>query len=193
MVVSERSSVRRLVKRYLGAGAPPTSDDVSEGLWTTEAGPELRDESSETYSRVLVEQYKIYVEMADRVSSRRGLTNTFFLTLNTSIFAVIGAFWGLESPVNSWLLAFPVFALITQCMAWFWIVRSYRQLNAAKFAVVGAFEERLPASPFWRAEWKALGEGRDPSRYWPISHLEQWIPVLFAGFYLGGFLAILIV
>jgi hypothetical protein len=31
--------------------------------------------------------------MADRISSRRGLTNTFFLTLNTAIFTVIGVFW----------------------------------------------------------------------------------------------------
>ena len=79
-----------------------------------------------------------------------------------------------------------------QCAAWFWIVRSYRQLNAAKWAVVGAFERRLPASPWWSAEWVALGEGRDPARYLPISHVEQWIPPLFAAAYAGGFLALVL-
>jgi hypothetical protein len=37
--------------------------------------------------------------------------------------------------------------LIVQCLAWFWLLRSYRQLNTAKYAVVGVLEERLPASP----------------------------------------------
>jgi hypothetical protein len=40
---------------------------------------------------------------------------------------------------------------------------------------VGVLEERLPASPFWRADWWALGEGTDRARYWPLSHIEQWI------------------
>jgi hypothetical protein len=31
----------------------------------------------------VLEKYKLYVEMADRVSARRGLTNSFFLALNT--------------------------------------------------------------------------------------------------------------
>jgi len=56
-------------------------------------------------------------------------------------------------------------------------------------AVRAALEERLPASPFWRAEWWALGEGTDRSRYWPLSHIEQWIPVLFALAYVSGFFA----
>jgi hypothetical protein len=99
-----------------------------------------------------------------------------FLTLNSAVFTTIGVFWTTRVHVASWLLIFPVLVLLGQCLAWFWRVRSYRQLNAAKYAVVGALEERLPASPCWRAEWKALGEGKDPSRYWPLTHLEQWIP-----------------
>ena len=36
------------------------------------------------------------------------------------------------------------------------------------------------------------GEGRDPRRYWPLSHIENWIPVLFALTYFAGFLAIIL-
>lgn len=60
-------------------------------------------------------------------------------------------------------------------------------MNSAKYEVIGALEERLPASPYWRAEWVALGEGNDPSKYRPLTHLEQWIPTLFAALYVGGF------
>ncbi|MET7771902.1 hypothetical protein [Nocardia sp. NPDC005366] len=141
----------------------------------------------------MIDQYRLYVEMADRVSARRGLMNSFFLTLNTSIFTLVTAF-GRTPPHGgeAWWLAIPLAAILGQCFAWFYLVRSYRLLNSAKYQVVGALEERLPASPFWRAEWWALGEGKDRSRYWPLSHIEQWIPILFALAYVSGFLAIVL-
>jgi hypothetical protein len=182
---------RRLVTRFFAEGSAPTVNEVRDDLWSSTPGEPQGGEPKE-YSVALLEQYKIYVEMADRVSARRGMANTFFLTLNSAIFTAIGFFFTTRPHAASWLLIFPLLVLIGQCLAWFWLVRSYRQLNAAKYAVVGAMEERLPASPYWRAEWKALGEGKDPSRYWPLSHLEQWIPLLFGFSYLGGFLAILV-
>ena len=91
-----------------------------------------------------------------------------------------------------WVLPFLFVGLVIECLAWFWLLRSYRQLNTAKYLVVGALEERLPASPYWAAEWSALGKGEDPARYWPLSHLEQWLPALFIGLYLFGFIAALV-
>ncbi|SDE50015.1 RipA family octameric membrane protein [Rhodococcus tukisamuensis] len=89
---------------------------------------------------------------------------------------------------KAWWLAIPLAAILGQCFAWFYLVRSYRLLNRANYQIVGALEERLPASPFWRAEWWALGDGNDRSRYWPLSDIEQWIPILFALAYISGFL-----
>jgi drug/metabolite transporter (DMT)-like permease len=137
---------------------------------------------------VLLEQYKLYVEMADRVSARRGLANTFFLAINTAVFTALGVFWVHRPPGPAGLLIVPWAVLVVQCLAWFWILRSYRQLNTAKYAVIGVMEERLPASPYWAAEWAALGRGEDPARYWPLSHVEQWIPGLFAAGYTAGLL-----
>lgn len=42
--------------------------------------------------------------------------------------------------------------LLAQCVTWFVMVHSYRQLNAAKYQVVGVFEERLPAFAYSRAQ-----------------------------------------
>jgi hypothetical protein len=58
--------------------------------------------------------------------------------------------------------------------------------------VIGALEERLPACPYWRAEWTALGKGKDKAIYWPLTHLEQWVPCVFALTYICGFLAVLL-
>jgi hypothetical protein len=167
--------------------------DIDFDLWNERVSVADYVDGSDKYYGAILEQYKLYVEMADRVSSRRGLTNTFFLTLNTSIYTALVLLWG-RSPAGSprQLLVIPLIVLISQCGAWYWMVRSYRQLNAAKYLVVGALEERLPASPYLRAEWKALGEGKDLSKYLPLTHMEQWVPVLFAVSYIGGYFAVLL-
>jgi hypothetical protein len=167
-------------------------EGIRQNLWNADVDAASYSADNEKYQAAVLEQYKIYVEMADRISARRGLANTFFLTLNTAVFTIIGVFWKDRPQETTWLLLLPVIVLLGQCLAWFWLVRSYRQLNTAKWTVVGALEERLPASPYWRAEWKAVGEGHDPSKYWPLSHLEQWVPMLFATCYLAGFLAVVV-
>lgn len=180
---------RSFFGRYLSAETSSV-DEVRDDLWNTEINSDKYLGVEEKYRTAILEQYKIYVEMADRVSARRALANTFFLTLNTALFALIGAALKDGISGSTWLLAIPLFALIGQCAAWFWIVRSYRQLNSAKYAVIGALEEQLPASPYWKAEWTALGSGKIRSRYWPLTHLEQWLPVLFAASYASIFVAL---
>jgi hypothetical protein len=182
--------LERIYRRYFSTAGSVLASDLRADLWADGDQAQPRFSGADEAS-FLLEQYKIYVEMADRVSARRGRTNTFFLTLNSAIFAAIGFVWGRAAHPASWLLVFPTIVFVAQCLAWFWLVRSYRQLNGAKYAVIGALEERLPASPYWRAEWKALGEGKDPARYWPLTHLEQWIPLLFALTYVAGFIAVM--
>ncbi|MEE1753778.1 RipA family octameric membrane protein [Streptomyces sp. SP18CS02] len=157
-----------------------------ESLWNVQHKPPATSEERETRA-IILEQYKICVEMADRVSARRSLANTFFLTLNTTVLTAAGALAALDLSGRPSMLAFPAAVLVVQCLVWFYLVKSYRQLNTAKYRVIGALEERLPASPYWKAEWTELGEGRDRSRYWPLTHVEQWVPLLFAVFYVGGF------
>lgn len=177
--------------KYFKSGSSASADDVASTLWNADVTPATYV-AEEKYRAAILDQYKLYVEMADRVSARRGLANTFFLTLNTIAFTLIGVFWKDRPTADAWLLVIPGAILLTQCLAWFWIIRSYRQLNSGKWAVVGALETRLPASPYWKAEWKALGEGSDPARYWPLTHVEQWVPAIFAAAYLCGLVAALV-
>ncbi|MER7676819.1 hypothetical protein [Streptomyces sp. NPDC096934] len=184
-------TLRGLVRSYFVRGFISV-DDARSGLWTTSVSAATYADVNEKYQAAILEQYKIYVEAADRISARRGMSNTFFLTVNTAIFSALSFVGGIRSE-NHWAYAALLLVLLVQCSAWFWILKSFRQLSSAKFRVIGALEERLPASPFWRAEWKAIGEGKDKSRYWPVSQLEQWIPCAFALAYVLGFLIILVV
>ncbi len=132
-----------------------------------------------------LEQYKLYLELLDKVSERRQTANSFFLSVNTGLCAVIGYFFSKEiSPELRPLLWFVPFAGILLSYFWLRLVRSYRDLNTAKFKVVHLVEERLPLSPY-KAEWIALGEGVDPHRYTPFTHLEIWVPRSFILMYSG--------
>jgi hypothetical protein len=116
------------------------------------------------YEKHLFEQYKLYVEMADRVSARRMLANTFFVGVHT---ALITAFTVLlkENILSRSLVGYaPFLAVILLCFVWWRVIYSYRQLNSGKFKVIHALEQSLPVAPY-DAEWVALGEGKAPKLY----------------------------
>ncbi|MGW3071986.1 RipA family octameric membrane protein [Kitasatospora sp. NPDC001132] len=160
---------------------PPTPLDAR--LWNGLVGAR-EYEAGEKYQAAVLEQYKLYVEMADRVSARRSLTNTFFLTVNAALLAGVGAVRGgaLEG-LPTWGLVVAGLVAVGQCAAWFLLIASYRQLNRAKYRVINALEQRLPARAY-DAEWVELGDGKTIRRYLPLTLVELWIPVLFLLFYL---------
>ncbi|MDR6321987.1 RipA family octameric membrane protein [Actinoplanes couchii] len=160
-------------------------DSIREGLWTSTSASAYEG-PGEKYQAAIMEQYKIYVEMADRVTARRSLHNTFFLTANTAAITLSITFFQSLSK-NGNLLLFPLSVVLFQCVAWFWILRSYRQLSSAKFRVIGVLEEKLPASPYWLAEWKAIGSGKSSRLYLPITQIEQWTPLIFGLAYIAVF------
>ena len=165
------------------------NEKIRSNLWNDD-----RDNVAEeiTYSQGLLEQYKLYVELADRVSHRRGVANSYFLLMNSSAVVILGSLGVSFQNTSRWFFVFPTVILICICIVWFYLVRSYSQLNSGKWKVVGALEERLPSSPWWKAEWQALGEGKDRSLYWPFTHIEKWVPWIFVLLYVGTLTIVLI-
>src|SRR5581483_2639836 len=101
------------------------------------------------------ELYKLAVEMADRVSARRSLANSFFLTVNTGLVAVLGGTDDLR-----WYL--PVAGLLF-CVTWWSLLKSYRELNSAKFQIILGMEERLPVRVY--AEEKSIYRSEPRARF----------------------------
>jgi len=155
------SRLRAVISQHFRTASPASPSDVSAALWNAAVTSDSYAADAEKYQSAILEQYKLCVEMADRISARRALANAFFLTLNSAALTTIGAFWKDGPRASVFYLIPPLLLLLALCLAWFWLVRSYRQLNSGKYAVIGALEERLPASPYWQAEWKALGEGKN--------------------------------
>jgi hypothetical protein len=162
-------------------------DRVGNGvLWNTEVSPKKYGEQKQYYDHIF-EQYKLYVETAEATSGRRGLANTFFLTLHTLIITTIGLFFQNGFQIqNKWMIFLPLLACVTLCWAWWRIIKSFKQLNTAKFKVIGEFEKHLPAMPFVSAEWNMLGKGQDPNLYRELTDVENLVPLIFAGLYILG-------
>ncbi|GGD05221.1 RipA family octameric membrane protein [Hyunsoonleella pacifica] len=159
----------------------------SSQLWNEFEKDSIYVENKELYQAHILEQYKMYTEMADRISQRRNSTNVFFLSLSTSLITGLGFALANQDKYSYYIPILLACLGLVICIAWWWILRSYRNLNSAKFKVVGQLEERLPSSPYWSAEWKELGEGKSLKKYLPLSKLEQFVPLIFLIFYLCVF------
>src|SRR6266480_2935726 len=110
-----------------------------------------------------LEQYKLAVEMADRTSARRAGANSFFVTLNAALAALVGILGSArKAPPHASTPSFDAFGLslaavagIVLSLTWWVLLRYYRRLNTAKFAVINEMETQLPEQPYTR-EWKIL-------------------------------------
>jgi len=151
------------------------------------------EKASERY----FEFYKLAVEMADRVSARRATANAFFLTVNTVLLGFVSS----GSLDALWLVALAGIALSG---TWWILLKSYRDLNAAKFSVILEMENNLEASVLGN-EWKLLTEERPkeeipqekrPRRWWEryteLGKVERTIPLVFAALYVAVFIKALL-
>jgi hypothetical protein len=138
------------------------------------------------YHKFLIEQYKVYVDTTNKVSDRRGSAHTLLLTVNTSLITVYGLVLAKDMPLAAahgpWTWLVPVAGLLVS-LTWFLLIRSYRELNSAKFKVVNEVERRLPAQLF-DLEWQYLERG-ETIRYTPLTHMEQYVPFAFGFFYVA--------
>jgi len=141
------------------------------------------EQYGDNYGQHLLEQYKLYVEMTDRISQRRQAANGFCLSINTVLLGSVGLVASRCTPNQTFaMIAVISIAGMLMSYGWYRLICSYRDLNTAKFAVIHAIEKHLPIAPY-AAEWLAIGEGKNPRLYKPFSHIEVWIPRLFMAAY----------
>ena len=142
----------------------------------------------DNYGQHLLDQYALYVEMADRISHRRQNANGFGLSINTAILGIVGLIASRCTP-NQMFTMIAVISVAGMLMSygWYRLLCSYRDLNTAKFAVIHAIEKHLPIAPY-AAEWLVAGEGKNAKLYKPFSHIEIGIPRIFMLAYLASLL-----
>jgi hypothetical protein len=143
----------------------------------------LQGVADDDYLKLLFDQYKIYINSAEKISDRRQKTNEFFLGLNTAIIAAIGFILGRngsDMPIFFYVLISAGGIII--CYLWYRIINSFKGINGGKFELIHCIENKLPLS-LYNAEWEILGRGNDKRKYWPFSHIELNVPWIFIIFY----------
>lgn len=135
--------------------------------------------------------YKLAVEMADRVSARRALANAFFLTVNTTLVAVVGL--STTQPDSAIRFTSVCLAGVAVAVCWWLLLRAYRRLNSAKFAVINKIEdEHLPVKPY-ADEWKELmpddvsttRRAKVGKAFRELGGVERIVPVVFGLLYIA--------
>jgi hypothetical protein len=130
------------------------------------------------------EQYKLYIGGIEKISDRRDSANRYFITLNSSIFVLAGlVIQYTQNNQKLFLIGLCLLGLAVSVIFWF-SINAYKQLNTGKFAMVHIIEEKLPLQ-LYKDEWKILGEGKNKKKYFPFSHIERLIPIVFFVCYLG--------
>ncbi|MCF7844775.1 MAG: hypothetical protein K9M03_03035 [Kiritimatiellales bacterium] len=134
------------------------------------------------YQEHLIEQYKLYVNSAEKVSDRRQAVINFFVTINTALISLLGIAVQLEVIDKAVVIAVATLGILNCVIFWF-LIQSHKKLNSGKFKVIHELEKKLPYALYDR-EWEILKEGRCVKTYWPFSHVELLIPWAFGLFYI---------
>ena len=137
----------------------------------------------DAYVDYCLEQYRIYLHVFNSTSDRSHKSNEFFLGLNAAIIGILGYAEAKSLPHPNIIFTMIPIVGISISYSWYKIIRSYSQLNRAKFKIPHALEERLPAALF-KTEWHLLGEGKDKSKYYRFSKIEKNIPITFILLYI---------
>ncbi len=122
----------------------------------------------------LFEQYKLMVDTSQKLSDRRLSTNSYLFTINSSLLTILGVLATLLSDRRP--LSIIPGAGVVLSISWIFLLRSFKNLNEAKFKVIHDLEQFLPARVF-DMEWHYVGP------YKAMSDIERYIPKLFLVFY----------
>ena len=142
-----------------------------------------KDSYGENYRAHVLELYKMYAELVDRLGARRQAANTFFLSINT----VLISFLGLSSmrfigdKASLWLLPVAV-AGVTLAYFWYRLVRSYGQITQAMYILIHEIEGELPLK-IYSAEWSGVGGDHNSRLYISLTRVEGRVPFVFALLY----------
>lgn len=130
---------------------------------------------SGSFEETVLEQYKLYVQSAENVSTRRVASSRYLLTLNVALVALYG-YQSSNQDSNWWVMLVPVLGILVSVL-WYRIIKSHKDLNVVKFRLIHELEQHLPAV-LYTYEWRLVEEGQG-RLYRSVTDIERWIPVAF--------------
>ena len=127
----------------------------------------------------IFEIYRIYVELTDKMSSRRSIINSFYLTINTGLFATLAFVFKNSNLQTNYLILCSIVLIclgILICLIWFINILSFKQINRVKFNVIKEIEKKLAFAPY-TMEWEIIK--KDKNKYFRQTFIERTVPAVF--------------
>ena len=145
-----------------------------------------------THKGELLDQYKMFQKTSEDLVVRRQNVNSFYITVNSALTALVGIIIGLvKPPANILLVILMCLAGVILDVSWINILQAYGTLNAAKMKVIHLLEEQLPVA-LYDAEWQIMSDKLNSKKYVSFTNSEKRIPKLFGIVYIVIIVAILI-
>jgi len=96
---------------------------------------------------MLVEQYKLVVELWDRIRARRQQSNTFYLSINSALLVAMTAITKETTASPKLPLLLSLVGLLI-CVLWLTTIVNYKSLTDRKYEIIVRLERVLPSAPF---------------------------------------------
>ena len=152
----------------------------------------MNDMENNCQETVLLEEYKLYVTLTDKLMDRRERTHRFYISVHSILIAVLSMFAGgtaskvpgllIGTPPQKGMLVLGSFLGAVLCGLWWLNVWAYRRLSQARYQVIQDLERLLPYQCFQR-EWEILGKGKNFKRYPSLTRIESLIPLVLLTIY----------
>ena len=118
---------------------------VAEGNPMSDLFSKNEKDYGNNYKEHLFKQYKLYVESIEKTSDRRQHANNYFITINTALISLIGLSFQIKFFENiAGVKSVLAFLGIIICVIFWYLIRSYKQLNAGKFDVIHKIRNTCP-------------------------------------------------
>lgn len=144
----------------------------------------LFNEEDISNNEILFKQYRLYVEMADNISSRRAIANGFFLTAISLLGAMIGII--IQAELYIYLLSCSLIGVIMSIF-WFTLINRYKEYNKAKFGVINKMEEKLPVKGY-TVEWELFKQEKKGFLNLKLTDVERFVPLFLILFFIAIFI-----
>lgn len=133
---------------------------------------------------MLFEQYKLFLKTSEDLVARRQNVNSFYISVNSALVALFAAGMALSIDLYYKIALGAIFVMVGLVLSASWIktLTSYGNLNASKMTIIRSIERQLPAS-LYDAEWQALSDKLNKSKYISFTQNEARIPMIFIGIY----------
>ncbi len=144
----------------------------------------LEADERDAYKGELLDQYKLFQKSSEDLVARRQTVNSFYITVNSAMVALMGIIMGVAEPQTKiYILFFMCLTGIILDFSWINILDAYGTLNGAKMKVIHLIEERLPVE-LYDAEWRVMSDKLNNKKYVSFTDSEKRIPKIFAVVYL---------